>query len=214
MKILSIFIFLTFINQSYSAPLKTEKLKWGNLDVTYVEDNRLPLYSARFYFADGAASDKKSLAGETQMTFDLLKSGTRRFNQKEISDNLEYYGTGLGFSVTHEYVIGGVSGLVKDIVPTMKQVCHLFSDSNYPVSEIKKSKKLRIDGLRSMINSHDSIADRAFREISMNGSEVSLPVEGKLKTISRITQKSLINKLDYFKNKVRKRVYLTGLGIS
>jgi zinc protease len=209
-KILWILLISTFSIAAMTAPLKTEKLKWGNLDVTYVEDNRLPLYGIRFYFADGAASDISSRAGETKMTFDLLTSGTRRFNQKEISDNLEFYGASFGFNVTHEYVVGGVSGLVKDIIPTMKQVCHLFKDSNYPVVEIRKSKKLRIDALKSMINSHDSIADRAFREISMDGSEVALPVAGKVKTISKITQKSLINKLSYFKSNVKKRLYLSG----
>lgn len=210
MKILITLALLLFGLSVFSSPLKTEKIKWGDLDVTFVEDNKLPLYSVRFYFADGAASDAKLKAGETQMTFDLLTSGTRRFNQKEISDNLEFYGASMGFNVTHEYVVGGVAGLVKDIIPTMKQVCHLFKDSNYPSSEIKKSKKLRVDGLKSMINSHNSIADRAFREISMGESEVSLPVEGKLETIAKISQKNLRNKLDYFKNKVRKRLYLTG----
>ena len=138
------------------------------------------------------------------MAFDLLTSGTRRFNQKEISDNLEYFGAGFGFNVTHEYVVGGVNGLVKDIVPTMKQICHLFNDSNYPVTEIKKAKKLKVDGLKSMINNHGSIADRAFREISMKGSEVSMPVGGKLKTIQKINQKGLRKKLAYFKDKVKK----------
>lgn len=208
-------IFILFSICFYSlninaSPLKTEKLNWGGFDVTYVEDERLPVYNVRFYFADGAASDLSTKSGETQMTFDLLTSGTRRFNQKEISDNLEYFGASFGFDVTHEYVIGGVSGLVKDIVPTMKQVCHLFNDSNYPDTEIKKAKKLKIDGIKSMINNHGSIADRAFREISMKGTEVELPVGGKVNTISLITQKDLSKKLSYFKERVRKRIYLTG----
>ena len=91
----------------------------------------------------------------------------------------------MGFDVTHEYVVGGVGGLIKDIVPTMKQVCHLFDDATYPRKEIKKKKKLRNDSLTSMINSHDSIADRAFRYLSMKGSDVSSPVSGRLKTISK-----------------------------
>ena len=205
-----IILFSLFSQALVASPLKTEKYDWGNLQVTFVEDNRLPVYSVRFYFADGAASDSAKKAGETQMAFDLLTSGTRRFNQKEISDNLEYFGAGFGFNVTHEYVVGGVNGLVKDIVPTMKQICHLFNDSNYPVTEIKKAKKLKVDGLKSMINNHGSIADRAFREISMKGSEVSMPVGGKLKTIQKINQKGLRNKLAYFKDKVKKRIYLTG----
>ena len=81
--------FVSVFCQEVSATLKAEKIQWDNLDVTFVEDNKLPLYSVRFYFADGASSDSRSKSGETKMTFDLLKSGTRSFNQREINDNLE-----------------------------------------------------------------------------------------------------------------------------
>ena len=57
-----------------------------------------------------------------------------------------------------------------------------------------------------MINSHDSIADRAFRYLSMKGSDVSSPVSGRLKTISKIRQKDLRRKLDYFKKVCEKKI--------
>ena len=61
-----------FINfQLFAKSLKTEKFNWNGLEVVYVEDNKLPLYDIRFYFADGAASDSISRLGETSMTFDL-----------------------------------------------------------------------------------------------------------------------------------------------
>ena len=204
-----LFVLILPIN-SFSRPINTEKLKWGDLEVTFVEDNKLPLYSVQFYFADGAASDDLRYAGETAMTFDLLKSGTRSFNQKEINDNLEYYGSSLSFDVTHEYVIGGVSGLIKDIIPTMKQVCHLFNDATFPENELKKEIKVRVDSLKSMVTSHDSIADRAFRELSLDGSIVKNPVNGKVATLSRINRNRLENKLQYFKNNVQKRLYISG----
>ena len=131
-------VLLTF--NSFAKSLKTEKFNWNGLEVVYVEDNKLPLYMIFVSILPMELQVTQSPIGETSMTFDLLMSGTRSFNQREISDNLEFFGASLGFDVTHEYVVGGVGGLIKDIVPTMKQVCHLFDDATYPRKEIKKEK--------------------------------------------------------------------------
>ena len=58
-----IILFSLFSQALVASPLKTEKYDWGNLQVTFVEDNRLPVYSVRFYFADGAASDSAKSSG-------------------------------------------------------------------------------------------------------------------------------------------------------
>ena len=36
---------------------RIERLKWGDLEVVYIEDLRFPTYRVSFYFADGALSD-------------------------------------------------------------------------------------------------------------------------------------------------------------
>ena len=75
--------------------------------------------------------------------FDMLADGTRRFSQKDISDNLEFFGVAYGGNVTHEYSTYGISGLEKDILPTVKKICHLFQDARFPQKELnnRKTKK-------------------------------------------------------------------------
>ena len=188
---------------------RIKKLSWKGIDVIWLQDQRFPTYSIQVHFADGALGDR-NIGGLTHATFSLLSSGTRRFDQKQISDNLEYYGVSHGASVSHEKSTYEISGTVTHIVPTMKKICHLFKDATYPVKELKNYKKQFRSSMKSLVNSHDSLASRAFREISMSKTPFQYPPEGKLKDIKKITQKRLKRTLAHFNSTVKKRIYLYG----
>jgi zinc protease len=184
-------------------------LKWQGLDVVWLEDNRFPTYSIEVFFADGALSDGKT-PGATTAMLALLSSGTRRFDQKDIADNLEFFGTGFGSNVTHEYSTISVSGLVKDIIPTMKKVCHLFDDATFPKTEIDKNIKLAVSSAQNIVADHSALASRAFRELSLMPSPYGHPSGGKISDLKRINQALLKEKQHYFNSKVKKRIYLSG----
>ena len=82
---------------------KIKYQKWNHLEVVWIEDNSVPTFSVQVYFADGALSDAPGRAGETDYTFSGLLWGSNRFTQKEISDNLEYFGVRHNVQVLHEY---------------------------------------------------------------------------------------------------------------
>jgi len=189
---------------------RIKKFDWNGIEVTYLEDNRLPIYQVMFHFGDGSLSDHPKRRGETSMMFSLIDSGTRRYSQKDISDNLEYFGTSWGAFVTHESTIFEVSGLAKDLTPTMKKICHLFKDASFTSKEIKKHKRLIRNAARSAVNNHSLVASRAFRELSLGNTPYSYPVGGKVKDLKGIRSKNLKRKLSYFNKSVKKKIYLTG----
>ncbi len=187
---------------------KVRKFDWNGVEVVYLPDQSFPTYNFVVYFADGALSDQ--IDGETDAMFNLLTYGTRRFEQKDINDNLDYFGVERSSEVTHEYSVYHVSGLAKDIKPTMKMMCHLFSDATFPEVELKRYKTIRKERLTNLINSQGALAGRAFRALSMEGTPFAPPMSGQLKDIDRWTSKVLKDKLGYFNNKVSKKIYLTG----
>ncbi len=200
----------SFAPISVQAKSDIKTFNWKGIPVTYLEDDRLPTYDVNVYFADGALSDEGGVPGETNAMFSLLTSGTRRYSQKDIADNLEFYGASFGPYVTHEYSNYAVSGLVKDMVPTLKKICHLFADASYPQAELDKEKTRSKSSLISLVNDHSSLASRAFREIQLAGSPFAYPVEGKMKDIDQISRDALLKKLLYFNEKVAKHIYITG----
>jgi len=189
---------------------KVHHLDWEGIEVVWLEDERFPTYEISLYFADGALSDNKKLAGETEVMFDLIKAGTNRFNQKFINDSLDFYASSVGGSVFHEYSFLSISGLTKDLIPTVKMVCHLLKDSIFPQKELKIYKKRFKNILENIISSPDELADRSFRELTMKNTPFGGPTSGKIATVSRIRPKHLSSKLEYLRNKVKKRIYISG----
>ncbi|OFZ15244.1 MAG: hypothetical protein A2X86_07935 [Bdellovibrionales bacterium GWA2_49_15] len=187
-----------------------KKFDWNGLEVTWLQDERLPLYHVLIYFADGALSDDSHGKGVTNAMFSLLDAGTRRYTQKDISENLEYFGVDYGGNVTHEYSTYSISGPVKDIVPTMKQICHLFREAIFPEQEIKREVRQAESTIQSMINNQGALASHIFRELSLQGSPYDYPVAGKLKDLKKLNTKSLLLKLDYFNKNVKKKIYISG----
>ncbi len=188
--------------------LKT--MNWNGIEVIWLEDDSLPTYDVSIYFKEGALGDKKGLYGQTELMFAQLSSGTHRYTQKEIVESLEFFGAGYGSHVTHEYSTYSVSGLVKDFIPTMKMVCHLFDDATFPKKELKKTKRRIISGMKTIITSHPKLANHIFRYESLKGTGFEMPTTGKLKTIKRLGQKNLLNRLKHFNNAVQKRIYIKG----
>ncbi|MFW5887930.1 MAG: M16 family metallopeptidase, partial [Bacteriovoracia bacterium] len=211
----AIILAVTIITSSVAMAVDSDKFTVkknviDNVEVVWLEDNRSPLYNVEIYFADGALSDPSSKIGTTEMMLELLSSGTNRYGHKEIADALEYFGVSTSYDVTHEFSRFSISGLTKDAIPTFKMICHLFHDAIFPVDQIRKSKRLRMNRLQSLVNDKGVLADRAFRYVTMKDSPFSQPPGGTKASIRKIYRRDLINKLKYFNTKVKKRVYMSG----
>lgn len=195
---------------SLHAQENIQRLDWNGVEVVWLQDERYPSYNMIFYFADGALSDHPSRRGETNAALELLGLGTRRFEQKDISENLEFYGVSYGPHVTHEFATYSFSGLVKDLIPTVKKICHLFDDAVYPQEQMNRERNRAIEGLENMVSNHGELASRAFREFSLKGTPFDFPSSGKIADMKRMTPKTLKEKLEYLNNNVKKRIYVTG----
>ncbi|MBF0298448.1 MAG: insulinase family protein [Oligoflexia bacterium] len=196
-------------NANTNANYEVVKENIKNLQFVYLPDERFPTYEIVFYFADGALSDRKYNYGETSSLFSLLTAGTDKYKQEEINDFLEFYGVGIGGDVTHEYSYFSVFGLDKDIEPTLKMICHLFSKSNFPDDELKKFKIRGKTTIENIIASPSALGDRIFRELSLQDTPYQKSADISLDGIKNLNRKSLNEKLKYFNKNVKKRVYVS-----
>lgn len=208
--IITYLLLITSANATNYLDENLKKMEWGGMDVIWLEDDSLPTYDVSIYFNEGALGDRKGLNGETELMFAQLSSGTHRYSQKEIVEALEFYGTSYGSRVTHEYSTFSVSGLVKDFVPSMKMICHLFEDATFPKKELKKTKSRVLTSKRAIVTNHSKLANSAFRYESLKGSGLEMPTTGKIKTIKKIKSNTLLKRLKYFNDSSIKRIYIKG----
>ena len=184
--------------------------RWEGLEVVYLQDERFPTYTLSIYFAEGSVGEHPRRSGETAAMFDLLTAGTRRYYQKDILENLEFFGVSYGAHVTPEYSTYNISGLVKDIVPTMKKVCHIFRDATFPAKIISKELNRSVSALKNLVSSHGALATRVFRELSMKGTPYAAHVEGTVASLGRLNTRTLKARLNHFNKSVAKKVYISG----
>lgn len=206
--ILSLLTLISFACYAQEGEIK--KFNWNGLEVVYLPSGGLPNYTLSIYFADGSLSDNSSRYGETEIMFEQISSGTKRYDQRQIAEYLEFYGSDISTQVLPEFSSLKVTGLAKDIIPTTKMMCHLLRDSTFPKSELNNYKKRAKNMLQNLASNHAAVADRAFRQLSLKGTIVEHPSDGYLNSISRIRVANLKDKLNYMNDKVRKKVYITG----
>ena len=212
-QVVAALFFILFSNsllakEAYSSNVKI--LDWNGLEVVWLEENKFPTYNLSVYFADGALSDHPSRTGETALMFKYLDLGTTLRTHREITDGLEFYGVDYESAVTHEYSSFNVSGLMKDIIPTVKLICHMMKDATFPKKQLNREKRRNRSMLLGLVDNKRALASKVFRELSLKGSAYSSPKDGRLRDRKRITPKVLKNKKDYFFQKVKKRIYLSG----
>ena len=212
MKKISLLILMSLITVNSYSNYLDDNLKnenWNGIDVVWLEDNSLPTYDISIYFKEGALGDGDKF-GVTQFKFDQLSSGTSKYSQTQILEQLEYYGAGINTNVTHEFSDVTVSGLVKDMKPTLKMICHVFNQAQFPEKQFSTYKTRFKNSMKSIVTNHSSLANLVFRQASLQGSGYEFPVKGTMKTVDIITREDLISRLSHFNNKVQKRIYIKG----
>jgi zinc protease len=187
-----------------------KKLSWNGIEVVWLEDNSLPTYDFSIYFKEGAFGDAKGKYGETQLMFDQLSSGTSKYKQRDILEKLEFFGSSIDSSITHEFSSVNVSGLVKDMKPTLEMMCHLFNSATFPQKKLDTYKARLKSSITNIVTKHSALANLIFRYESLKGSGYENPVKGNLKSINNITRSDLVTRLKHFNSNVVKRIYIKG----
>ncbi|MBT4792286.1 MAG: insulinase family protein [Halobacteriovoraceae bacterium] len=208
--IITYFLLISIAQANNYLDENVKKLDWKGIDVVWLEDNALPTYDVSLYFNAGALGDGQNHAGLTELMFSELSSGTHRYTKKEIIESLEYLGVSYGSHVTHEYSTFSVGGLVKNMVPTMKMVCHLFDDATFPAKELKHTKRRVLTAMDSMVTNHSKLASRAFRYESLKNTGFESPTLGYKKSLKKMTSNKLQKRLKYLNSKAIKRIYIRG----
>ncbi len=207
-----IFFFFLFFSKMLFAteqyPIQTPISK--NWDGIWLSDEQFPMYSMILYFADGASSDASGREGETQMMFSLLGAGTDQFNQREISEELEFYATSISTNVFHEYSTLSINGPLKDIKPVFKMICHLIKKAEFPQTEILKTVSRFQSSLTNITQSPSELAERVFRQVSMENTPYEHDMSGTFKSVEQIKSEHLKEKLKYFRTEVKKKLYIAG----
>lgn len=134
----------------------------------------------------GTRCEDVQYSGLAHLTEHMIFKGTSYHNAASINSYIEKLGGELNAYTTKEEIVIHSTVLKEDLGKAMGLLIELAFCPTFPEKELKKEKVVVLDEINSYKDSpSDQIFDD-FEEYLFSGTDLSLPVLGKVKTLKRI----------------------------
>ena len=132
----------------------------NGLEVYFVEQHYLPIFSASLVNTAGSDADPATHQGSASFTNSMLTQGTTTRSATQIAEDAEQFGAGLGKSATTESASLGISSLSNYASP----VTDLLSDvALHPAFADKEIERLRRQRLTTLLQLKDEQQEVGFQ---------------------------------------------------
>ena len=170
----------------------TERWRLSNgLVVLYRPDPSMPLAAATLLLRAGSRHERPEEAGLCNFTLEMLLSGTRRRNARQIADVIESVGGSMGAQTTEDY--SEIDWLVPaahapKILDLMTEV---LTEPRWPAIEIAKQRDHILSDLKTRADVLFNVAYDAFRSRLFKEHPYARPVDGTAATVRRFSRQDL-----------------------
>jgi zinc protease len=117
-------------------PVSDSKLPNG-LNVVVVEDDRLPLVTARLIFQAGSKYDPKEIPGLADAVASLLNEGTKTRTSQQISEETDALGGAIGAGAGADAMTVSGSALAENLTPMLGLMADITLNATFPANEVK-----------------------------------------------------------------------------
>ena len=135
----------------------------NGLRILYQEDAGFPLAQATLLVGAGSRQEKRSDAGLSSMTIDLLMEGTRKRNARAIARAMESVGASMGTQAHEDYSEMGFIVPAKEIDRALDVTSEVLQEPSFPQLEVTKEKA---HVLASLASRRDSIFNLAYDHLN------------------------------------------------
>lgn len=149
----------------FTAPAITRATLSNGLTVVVAENHEAPLAWARLAFRGGGHADPPGKEGLASVTMDMLNEGAGEYDAVGLSAALKRLGSDLGSSATDDGASLGISGLTRNLGPTLDLMVKVLRETTFPQSEWDLLKKQRIADLDRKRKDPEWISARVFDRI-------------------------------------------------
>lgn len=157
----------------------------NGLPVLVVHNPEVPLFYVTLAFRDGAWTDPADRPGLAAAAMDLLNEGAGDLSAEALSLELKRLATELGTSAGPDGATITISGLKKNLEPSLDLLALVLTDPTMSGSEWELLRKQRLADLQTELEDPNAIARRVFWRVMMGQSYLgNLPTEQSLKAMT------------------------------
>jgi len=190
------FLFLaTGESFQYALPNYEHHRLANGFEIILVENHTNPLVASVVVIRTGLRNETPENNGVSHMLEHLTFNGTQRRTQKELYDELDYYGIYLNAQTSEDYT----SYMALHHKDYLNQALDIMSDmlfhSTFPEEKFEKEKGIIVEEIRKDSEDLDYQKELALRQDFYKNPPYSLPVIGTIETVQNMSRQQLV---DYY----------------
>ncbi|SPE27483.1 putative Peptidase M16 domain protein [Candidatus Sulfopaludibacter sp. SbA3] len=155
---------------SYKLPPVFQTKLPNGLAIEIVEDARFPLVTARVNFMAGSKFDPAAMPGLAEAVATLLNEGTKTRSSRQISEETDAIGGGLGASAGPDSLTVVGNSLSENLPKMLDLVADITLNANFPQNEVSLYQQNRIQSLRQEHSQSSFLAAEKMAQVAYGSS--------------------------------------------
>jgi zinc protease len=165
----------------------------NGLKVRLMEQRKLPLFCMALSFEAGGLYSPVGKEGLSPMVARLLRKGTERWTEQELSQTIDYAGGFVGMTVSKFplTIVGEFLSEHTELALTiLEQVSRCPS---FPLEEFERMQRRSLDALKNDRSSSRNVIDRFFIGALLAEHPYGLPSSGHIESVSKLTRDDVVD---------------------
>lgn len=167
----------------------SKKLSCG-LRLVTVRDARHPLVNFRLMFKTGDINDPPGSIGVSSAVSSLLNEGTENYSSRELAEEIDRLGAGLGSASASDHTVVKASSLSMFRGEVLDLLAELVLRPTFPENELELYRQNTIEGLKYQRSQPDFLADEQVARIVFGDHPYSINSPGP-EDIARLDREDL-----------------------
>lgn len=177
----------------FTPPTPRREQLANGIDLLYVEKRELPMVAMGLVLNSGADKDPESIPGLVQMTTSMLTEGTATRTSSQISEEMEFLGSGLHTDTGREHVFVSAEALTAHWPAALEVVADVVKNPTFPADELERVRKERLADLKRMSTDPAAISQRVTRALMYgHTSGYGHPISGTSTSVAEISRDDLV----------------------
>lgn len=179
----------------YNLPNYTYYQLANGFELILVENHTNPLIATIVVTKTGSRNETPENSGVSHMLEHLTFNGTTKRTQKELYDELDFYGIYLNAQTSEDYTTTMALNHKVHADKALDIVSDMLFNSTFPQEKFEKEKGIVVEEIRKDHENPDYQKDLALRKAFFQSPPYSLPVIGNIESIENMTREQV---LDYY----------------
>lgn len=170
----------------------------NGLIVYLVEDHQLPIIEIKGYINGGRRQETKELAGISSFMVEMMNTGTKHFNEKEMANYKDINGIDFAFGVSNDYLSFAGSALSTDTNELISLMAEMLEEPKFNANHFTRVKQELYRGLVQAKTQESSLLDMYFYKNIYKNHPYSFDddIDLNIAALSNITPERLENFYD------------------